>query len=71
MKKINILLTIIAIAIGYSCNQKPAEPSTEEIASKVTERYGDALNIYKEKAQQDCALSIDASVIAKLADTTK
>jgi translation initiation factor 2 alpha subunit (eIF-2alpha) len=71
MKKINILLTIIAIAIGYSCNQKPAEPSTEEIASKVTERYGDALNIYKEKAQQDCALSIDAAVIAKLADTTK
>jgi|688.fasta_scaffold267360_2 translation initiation factor 2 alpha subunit (eIF-2alpha) len=71
MKKTSILLTLLAIATVYSCNQKPAEPTAEEIASKVTERYGDALTIYKEKAEQDCALSIDAAVIAKLADTTK
>lgn len=71
MKKTSILLTIFVVISTYSCNQVPAEPTAEEIASKVTERYGDALTIYKEKAEQDCALSIDAAVSAKLADTTK
>jgi len=68
MKKSILLLgTIVLCSAIWSCEQKPKEPTAEEIEAKVTERYGEALKTQMQIREMECAATIDAKVSEKLA----
>lgn len=69
MKKTLIALSFIAmgtLAI-QSCKQEPKMPSEEEIAQKVTDKYGAELNTLKDLRKMECEATINQKVSEKLA----
>lgn len=68
MKKISIisivLLTFMSLTI--SCNEGPTYPSDEELAQKVTDKYGAELDNLKELREMECETTIDDRIEEKL-----
>lgn len=68
MKNSLFLLSILLLCSAIcSCEQKPKEPTAEEIEAKVTERYGEALKTQIQMREMECEATIDAKVSEKLA----
>jgi hypothetical protein len=69
MKK-NILFvsSILALSI-LSCKQEPKMPSDEEIAQKVTDKYGAELTTLQELKQMQCNETLNQKVSEQLAAT--
>lgn len=64
-KKILFVSSLLALGI-ISCNQEPKMPTDEEIAQKVTDKYGAELSTLQELKQMQCNETMNQQVSERL-----
>lgn len=65
-KKILFASSLLALGI-ISCKQEPKMPTDEEIAQKVTDKYGAELTTLQELKQMQCNETLNQKVSERLA----